>query len=80
MTKLDLTTLTTEELEVEAKKRKKSYLIGSFIVGMMFGCAFWSAIKNGLSLFLLVPFVFAYWFKNTKVDYDEIKKEIAARQ
>jgi hypothetical protein len=80
MKKLDLTQLTMEELVVEQKKRKTSYTIGAFIVGMMIGCAVWSAVKNGFSFFIFVPFIFAYWFRNTKVDYDEIKKEIQSRK
>ncbi|WP_310379305.1 hypothetical protein [Flavobacterium sp.] len=80
MSKIDLTQLTHEELQIEIKKRKTSYQIGAFIVGMMIGCAVWSTVKNGIGFFIFVPFVFAYWFKNTKVEYDEIKNELQSRQ
>lgn len=79
MTKPELILLTNEELQVELKKRKTTYTIGAFIVGMMIGCAVWSAVKNGFSLFLFVPLIFAYWFRNAKTDYDLIKKEIETR-
>ncbi len=79
MTKLDLTKLTNEELPIELKKRKQSYTIAAFIVGMMIGCAVWSLVKNGISFFIFIPFIFAYWFKNAKPDYEEVKKEIQSR-
>lgn len=80
MTNLDLTQLTTEELQIELKKRKQSYTSAAFIVGMIIGCAIWSLVKNGISFFIFVPFVFAYWFKNAKPEYDEVKKEIQLRK
>lgn len=79
MTKLDLTLLTNEELQIERKKRKQGYQISAFIVGMMIGCAVWSAVQKGFSMFLFVPLIFAYWFRNAKTDYDLIKKEIETR-
>ena len=79
MTEINLTNLTTAELENELKKRKQGYAISAFIVGMMIGCAVWSAVKNGFSFFLFVPILFAYWFRNAKNDFDEVKKEIETR-
>ncbi len=79
MNKLDLTKLSNEELLIEQKKRKQGYIISAFIVGMMFGCAFWSFAKKGFSFFIFIPFVFAYWFRNSKNEYEEVKKEIESR-
>ncbi len=79
MTQLDLTKLTIEELQTELKKRKKSYQIGAFIVGMMIGATIWSIVKNGFTWFLFVPFGFTYWFKNAKPEYEAVKKEIESR-
>ncbi len=79
MKKIDLKKLTNEELQIELKKRKNNYQGGAFLVGMMIGCAVWSLMKNGISFFIFVPFVFAYWFKNAKPDYNEVKKEIQSR-
>ena len=79
MTKLDLTQLTNEELFLELKKRKTSYQTGAFLVGMMIGVAVWSAVQNGFGIFLFTPLLFAYWFRNAKPDYDEVKKEIKHR-
>ncbi len=80
ITKVDLTKLSLEELLIEQKKRKQSYTSAAFIVGMIIGCAIWSLVKNGFSFIIFIPFVFAYWFKNAKPDYDEIKKEIELRK
>lgn len=80
MSKIDLTQLTIDELQIELKKRKQGYQISAFIVGMMIGCAVWSAVKNGFSMFLFVPLLFAYWFRNAKTDYDEVKQEIESRK
>ncbi len=79
MSKPDLTQLTIDELQIEAKKRKQGYQIGAFIVGMMIGVAVWSAAKNGFGILLFTPLLFVYWFRNAKPDYDEIKKEIKSR-
>ena len=80
MSKIDLSKLTNEDLQIEAKKRKQGYQTAAFIVGMMIGVAAWSAVKNGFGILLFVPLVFAYWFRNAKPDYDEVKKEIASRK
>lgn len=80
MTKLDLTKLTNEELRVELKKRKNNYQAGAFLVGMMIGVAVWGVVKNGKYFLIIIPFVFGYWFKNSKTEYNEIKKEIQSRE
>ena len=80
MIKLDLTLLTNKELQIERKKRKQGYQISAFIVGMMIGCAVWSAVQKGFSMFLFVPLLFAYWFRNAKTNYEEVKKEIENRK
>ena len=79
MKNLDLTQLTTEELQIELKKRKQGYQIAAFIVGMMMGCAVWSLVQKGLNFFIFVPFVFAYWFRSAKPEYEQVKKEIEFR-
>lgn len=79
MNNLNLTKLTDAELEIELKKRKQGYVISAFIVGMMFGCAAVSIAAVGFSFYILVPFIFAYWFRNAKNDFDEVKKEIETR-
>ena len=79
MEKLDLTKLTNEELLVEQKKRKTNYQTGAFLVGMMIGVAIWSVVKNGKYFLIVAPLVFGYWFRNSKTEFEEIKKEIASR-
>jgi hypothetical protein len=79
MAKLDLTQLTNEELQVELKKRKNNYQGGAFLVGMMIGVAMWSVVKNGKYFLIVMPLIFGYWFRNSKTEFDEIKKEIQIR-
>jgi uncharacterized membrane protein YbjE (DUF340 family) len=79
MTKLDLTQLTNEELQIELKKRKNNYQAGAFLVGMMIGVAIWGVVKNGKYFLLVMPFIFGYWFRNSKTEFDEIKKEMQSR-
>lgn len=79
MSKIDLGKLTNEELQIEAKKRKQGYQTAAFIVGMMIGVAAWSAVKNGFGILLFTPLLFGYWFRNAKLDYDEVKEEIKRR-
>lgn len=80
MNQLDLTQLTNEELQSELKKRKQGYLSSAFIVGMMIGCLIWTIAKNGFTWFIVVPFVFAFWFKNAKPDYEAVKNEVESRK
>lgn len=80
MTRQDLTQLTNEELQTELKKRKQNYQIAAFIVGMMIGATVWSAVKNGFTWFLIVPIIFAYWFRNAKPEHEAVKKEIEFRR
>lgn len=79
MTTLNPSQLTNEALQIELKNRKTAYQTAGFIVGMMIGVAVWSATHNGFSIFLFTPLLFAYWFRNAKPDYDEIKKELKSR-
>jgi uncharacterized membrane protein len=79
MTKLDLTQLTNEELQIELKKRKNNYQAGAFLVGMMIGVAIWGVVKYGKYFLLVMPFIFGYWFRNSKTEFDEIKKEMQSR-
>ena len=79
MEKLDLTQLTTEELLIEQKKRKKNYQTLAFIVGMLIGTAVYSTIKKGFGFFTIFPLFFALLVFNSKSSYDEIKKEIQLR-
>lgn len=79
MIKIDLSKLTNDDLQIEAKKRKQTYQTAAFIVGTMIGCAFMVLVTKGFSMFLFVPLVFCYWFRNAKPDYDEVKEEIKTR-
>ena len=79
MKKTDLTKLTNEELKIELKKRKNNYQGGAFLVGMMIGVAIWGIVKNGKYFLIVMPFIFGYWFRNSKTEIDEIKKEIKSR-
>jgi hypothetical protein len=79
MTKLDLTKLSIEELLIEQKKRKNNYQAGAFLVGMMIGVAIWGVVKNGKYFLVIMPLALGYWFRNSKTEFDEIKKEMQSR-
>ena len=80
MDKLNLNQLTNEELQIELKKRKNNYQAGAFLVGMMVGVAIWSVVQNGKYFLIVMPLLFGYWFRNSKTEFDEIKKEIESRK
>jgi riboflavin transporter FmnP len=79
MKKLDLTQLSNEELQIEAKKRKSGYNLFKFVIGIMIGSAIFSTIMKGFSFFTLLPVFFIPLAFTTKTSYDEVNKEIESR-
>jgi hypothetical protein len=75
-----LTELTDQELQAELKKRKQSLIFACVFVGMSIGIAVWSATHKGGFLFMLLPFLVAYFFRNTSNEVNEVKKEIDIRK
>jgi asparagine N-glycosylation enzyme membrane subunit Stt3 len=72
--------LTDQELGEELKKRKKDRIFVAVLMGVLLGCAVWSATHKGVFLtFILLGVVFYLGRKNSgKVE--EVIKEINARK
>ncbi|MEO1516096.1 MAG: FUSC family protein [Bacteroidota bacterium] len=58
MAQENLTDLTDEELLQKAQKMKSAKIFDAFVVGLLFGVATFSLVKNGFSLLLLLPFIY----------------------
>jgi hypothetical protein len=78
MKKLDLTQLSIEELLVKQKKRKSSFTIFKFVIGMMLGIAIYSTIVKGFSFSTFMPVFFLPLAFTVKKQFNEIQKEVAA--
>jgi riboflavin transporter FmnP len=79
MTKLDLTKLTNEELQIEAKKRKDGYTLFKFVIGLMIGTAIFTTFKKGFGFFTLFPVFFMPLAINANKSYQETQKELKSR-
>ncbi len=79
MTKIDLTKLTNEALQIELKKRKSSSKLLLVVIGLMIETAIFTTIKKGFGFFTIFPLFFIPLGFTSKSSCDEIKKEIASR-
>ena len=80
MKKIDLTKLTTEELQIELKKRKEGYNLFKVVIALMIGTAIFTTIKKGFGFFTLFPVFFMPLAITSKSSYDEAKKEMKSRK
>ncbi len=80
MKKIDLKKLTNEELQIELKKRKSSYNLLKFVIGLMIGTAIFTTVKKGFDFFTVFPVFFIPLAITSKSSYDEVKKEIESRK
>jgi hypothetical protein len=79
MTKLDLTKLTSEELQIEAKKRKSASNLLKVVIGIMIGTAVFTTFKKGFGFFTLFPVFFMPLAINANKSYQETQKELKSR-
>lgn len=79
MTKLDLTKLTNEALQIELKKKKSSSKLLTVVIGLMIGTAIFTTFKKGFDFFTVFPLFFIPLAITSKSSYDEVKKEIESR-
>lgn len=64
MNKEDLSTLTDQELLDQAKKIKPAPIMSALIIGIMIGVVIYSAAKNTIGFFTLIPLYFIYRILN----------------
>lgn len=79
MKKLDLTTLTLNELLTEQKKRKNASTVFVFCMCIMVGAAIYSATHKGSFIFSCMPLFFIPLLGVIQKNYSDVKKEIALR-
>lgn len=60
-----LADLKDQELLQEAKKRKSTSITNAVLIGFLAGIIFYSAMKNTLGFFTLIPLFFAYKLINS---------------
>lgn len=79
----NLTELTDQELLQKAKNLETNKIVDATIVGVTFGIAIYSVVKNGLGFFTFFPLILAYMLirnSNTnKMLAKEIQKELDSR-
>lgn len=56
--------LTDHELLNEAKKMKSTSIFNAVFIGVLFGIAIYSTVKNGLGFFTFLPLLIAYKIHN----------------
>jgi len=79
MTAEELSKLTDQELLIEAKKMKSTATINALLVGVMFGIVIYSAVKNTLGFFTLIPLFFIYKIVNKSKKNDALKEKLKER-
>lgn len=79
----NLKELGEQELLHKLKKIKNDKIIDAAIIGITFGIAIYSAVKNGFEFFTFFPLILAYIIvrnsANNKILEKEIKNELKSR-
>lgn len=79
MTEQELLNLTDEELLIRAKKMKSTAIINAVLVGAMAGIIIYSIINQSISLFTLIPLIFAFKLINDSKKNNVLKKVLKER-
>ena len=79
MTQKELLKLTDQELLDEAKKIKSTSIINALLIGFMVGIIIYSAVKNNLGFFTLIPMFIIYKIFNSSKKHDALKKILKER-
>lgn len=75
----DLSTLSTEELEKRLKLTKTATIMFAVILLFQFAIGLYLSVKNGFSIFIILPAVFVPLLVVNMNNMREIKAEIAKR-
>lgn len=76
----DLSALTNEELLEKAKKMKSTTIINALLIGFMVGIIIYSAVKNTLGFFTLIPLYFVYKLANNSKHDKALKRLLKERK
>ncbi len=69
MTEEELSGLSDQELLEEAKKTKLAPITNALFIGFLIGIVIYSAVKNSIGFFTLIPLYFVYkMIQNAKRD------------
>jgi riboflavin transporter FmnP len=79
MAKVEFSNLSDQELLVEAKKMKSASTKSALVIGVMFGVIIYSAVKNTLGFFTLIPLFFIYKIVKNSKAHEELKNELKVR-
>lgn len=81
MHKKELTELTDEELLAEAKKMKSASIQYALLIGFLVGIVIYSAVKNTIGFFTLIPLYFIYKLvKNSSYDKKALEALLKERK
>lgn len=80
MNKKDLSLLSNDELQIEAKKRKSAYTLFKFFIGLIIGTAIFTTYNKGFSFFTFFPLFFLPLAFSTRSSYNECNEEIESRK
>jgi riboflavin transporter FmnP len=80
MTQEELSQLTDQELLAEAKKMKSTSITNALLVGFMIGVIIFSAVKNSLGFFTLIPLFFIYMISNKSKNFEGLKEILKERK
>lgn len=64
MEQRDLSTLTDDELQAEAKKLQPSAITNALFIGFLFGIVLYSVFNSSFGLFMLIPLYMIYRLVN----------------
>ena len=80
MAEKELSELTDEQLVQEAKKMKSASIMSALVIGCMIGIIIYSAVKNSIGFFTLIPLFFVYKMLSNSKNNDELKRILKERK
>ncbi|WP_298368627.1 FUSC family protein [uncultured Lutibacter sp.] len=79
MTEKELAELTDEELLQKAKKMKSTSIMNAALIGFSVGIIIYSAAKNSVGFFTLIPLYFVYKLINNSKNDKALKNILKER-
>ena len=79
MTEKELSQLSDEALLAQAKKAKSASIINAVLIGFAVGIIIYSAVKNTLGFFTLIPIFFIYKMVNNSTNDKALQRILKER-